>query len=151
MSKLTPIPQDTAGEDSQSSGDERTYPVGYGRPPMHTRFKPGQSGNRKGRPKRQRNVRTVLEEVLNQRITIREGNRTRSVSKLDGIILTMANRAVQGDTKSQNALIGLLRCLGLTGEPAEAINQGSFTADDAAVIADYLRRRGLELQQTKNP
>jgi hypothetical protein len=29
----------------------REFEVGYGRPPLHTRFKPGQSGNPKGRVK----------------------------------------------------------------------------------------------------
>ena len=46
-------------------------PVGYGRPPVHTRFKAGQSGNPRGRRKGQRNVHTVVDEALSQRITIR--------------------------------------------------------------------------------
>src|SRR6516225_1371379 len=62
----------------------QTFSVGYGRPPVHSRFKPGQSGNPKGRRKGQRNVRTVVDGELSQRIRVREGNRTRSLTKLDG-------------------------------------------------------------------
>jgi Family of unknown function (DUF5681) len=120
--------------------------VGYGKPPVHTRFKPGQSGNPKGRRKGQRNVHTVFDEVLSQRITIREGNRTRSVSKLDAVIVTMVNAALRGDAKAQTALIAMMRSLGMTGEPPPATNPEPFTADDQSLIADYFRRHGSTLQ-----
>ena len=67
----------------------QNYAVGYGRPPVHTRFQRGRSGNPKGRRKGQRNVRTIVDETSNQRITIREGDRSRSVTKLDAVVLTI--------------------------------------------------------------
>ena len=73
-----------------------TSSVGYGRPPARTQFKPGQSGNPQGRRKGQRNAHTILEDTLNQRITIREGDRTRSLTKLDGVFLTMVAGALKG-------------------------------------------------------
>ncbi len=120
--------------------------VGYGKPPVHTRFKPGQSGNPKGRRKGQRNVHTVVDEVLSQRITIREGNRTRSVSKLDAMIVTMVNAALKGDAKAQASLIAMMRSLGMTAEPPPATNLEPLTADDQGLIADYFRRHGSTLQ-----
>jgi uncharacterized protein DUF5681 len=122
-------------------------PVGYGRPPVHTRFKPGQSGNPRGRRKGQRNVHTVVDEALSQRITIREGNRTRSVTKLDAVIVTMVNAALKGDAKAQASLMAMMRSLGMTGEPPPATNPEPFTPDDQSLIADYLRRHGSTLQQ----
>jgi len=121
--------------------------VGYGRPPVHTRFQKGQSGNPKGRRKGQRNIHTVVEEVLRQRITIREGDRIRSLSKLDGIIVTMVNAALKGDAKALTTFITILRALGMTGEPAAATKYEPFTADDESILADFLRRRGSEIQQ----
>ena len=138
MSKQTRPP-------SQPNGSHSA--VGYGNPPVHTRFKPGQSGNPKGRRKGQRNVHTVVAEALSQRITIREGNRTRSVTKLDAVILTMLTAALKGDAKAQASLIALLRSLGMTGEPPEVPTQEPFTADDQGLIADYFRRNGSALQQ----
>jgi hypothetical protein len=122
-------------------------PVGYGRPPVHTRFKPGQSGNPRGRRKGQRNVHTVVDEALSQRITIREGNRTRSVTKLDAVIVTMVNGALKGDAKAQAALMAIMRSLGMTDEPPPATKAEPFTADDQSLIADYFRRHGSTLQQ----
>jgi hypothetical protein len=111
---------------------------------VHTRFKPGHPGCG-GRPKRQRNLRTVLEETLDEQITIREGNRTRSVSKRDAIILRMVNDAVSGNAKAQSNLIALMRSHDLIGQPQDEADLQPFTADDEAIIADLLRR--LENQE----
>jgi hypothetical protein len=86
-------------------------------------------------------VRTVVEETLNQRITIREGDRTRSLTKLELTVLTMVTAAAKGNSKAQALLIGLLRSLGMTGETPEVPNYESVTSNDDAVIADYLRRQ----------
>lgn len=117
--------------------------IGYGRPPVHSRFKPGQSGNRKGRPKGRRNVRTVVEEVLSQRIAIREGDRTRSLSKLEGLVLTMLNKALQGDAKAQTAFMHLIRSVGMTEEMPTPTSSEPITVHDGEIIADFLRRHGV--------
>jgi hypothetical protein len=114
---------------------------------MHSRFKPGQSGNPKGRRKGQRNVGTVVDGELSQRITVREGNRTRSLTKLDAFVVTLVNAALKGDAKAWASLINLLRSLGLIGETPAANDQKPYTADDESIIADFLRRQGSEEQQ----
>ena len=129
---------------AQPSDAAPKYDIGYCRPPEQTRFKPGHPGCG-GRPKRQRNLRTVLEETLDERITIREGNRTRSVSKRDAIILRMVNDAVSGNAKAQSNLISLMRSHDLIGQPQDEADLQPFTADDEAIIADLLRR--LENQE----
>ena len=53
------------------------YEIGYCKPPKHTRFKPGQSGHPSGRPRGQRNFRTAVREALQEKVTIREGERQR--------------------------------------------------------------------------
>lgn len=140
MSKQPRLPKASPPDNSPASGRGATFSVGYGKPPVHTRFKPGQSGNSRGRRKGQRNIHTVLDEALSQRITIREGNRTRSLTKLDAVILTMVNAALKGDAKAQASLITMMRSLGLIGEPPQAANQEPFTPDDAALIEEYFRR-----------
>ena len=65
---------------SRKSSDG-TYSVGYGRPPEETRFKPGQSGNPKGRPKGSKNLRTLFAEELRRSVTLKENGKTRRVPK----------------------------------------------------------------------
>ena len=45
------------------------YSIGYGRPPIHSRYKPGWSGNAKGRPKGSCNVKTDLKKVYTDKIS----------------------------------------------------------------------------------
>jgi len=85
-------------------------------------------------------LRTVLEATLDERITIREGNRTRSVSKRDAIILRLVNDAVSGNAKALINLIALMRSHDLIGQPHDEANLQPLTADDEAIIADLLRR-----------
>jgi Family of unknown function (DUF5681) len=58
-----------------SDGNSRNYKVGYGKPPIQSRFTKGRSGN--GRRKRTSNVRNVLEKALGQLITVTEGGKTK--------------------------------------------------------------------------
>ena len=60
------------------------YAVGYGKPPLHTRFKKGQSGNVHGRPKGSRNLAGVLERELNSPVTINENGQRKTITKTVG-------------------------------------------------------------------
>lgn len=80
--------------------DKRPYEVGYGRPPKRTRFKPGQSGNPKGRPKRSRNRLTILGDELSQRVVINEQGQRRTISKSEVILRQMVNKSAAGDLKA---------------------------------------------------
>jgi hypothetical protein len=58
------------------SPSELGYQVGYGKPPQEHRFRPGQCGNRKGRPKGSKNNATLLREILDRKIPVRRGTRS---------------------------------------------------------------------------
>jgi hypothetical protein len=52
--------------------NEHGFEAGYGKPPRHTRFKKGQSGNPRGRPKGSKNLTTLLTEALNEPVIVAE-------------------------------------------------------------------------------
>jgi uncharacterized protein DUF5681 len=151
MAKQPRLPQTSQCDGAQPSSAAPEYVIGYRRPPVHSRYKPGQCGNPRGRPKRQRNVRTVVEETLNQRIKVREGDRTRSLTKLDGVVLTMVAGALKGDPKALASLMSLLRSVGMTAEAPAAIPREPLTSDDEAMIADFLGRQGNQVVAPTQP
>ena len=48
------------------------YAVGYGRPPRATQFASGKSGNPRGRPKGNRTIGAILQDILRQKIAVTE-------------------------------------------------------------------------------
>ena len=83
--------------------------VGYGRPPKHTRFKSGQSGNLKGRPKGTLNMATVLARTLRARVVVNENGRRKTITKLEAAIQQLTNKAASGELKALQLLAGLVR------------------------------------------
>lgn len=84
------------------------YEVGYSKPPKHTRFQPGQSGNSKGRPKGTRNLSSDLKDELGERIRIREGDQEKSISKQRALVKALVAKALKGDTRAATVLIAMV-------------------------------------------
>lgn len=75
--------------------------VGYGRPPRETRFKPGKSGNPRGRPKGVKNQATLIREFMQQKITVKsKSGRLRKVTIQQGLIQLLGEKALKGDLKT---------------------------------------------------
>ncbi len=88
--------------------EDRAYRVGYKRPPQHSQFKRGQSGNPKGRPKGALNLETDLREELSERIAIREGERSLKVSKQRALLKSLVSKALKGDARAASLLLQLI-------------------------------------------
>jgi Family of unknown function (DUF5681) len=115
------------------------YQVGYGKPPVTHRFQKGLSGNPRGRPRGARNFSTLLESALNEKVTIKEGDQRRKISKREAMVKQLANKAASGDHRSIQLLVALLQQLEARREAsgAQAIN---FDAADEAVVEGILER-----------
>ena len=117
-----------------------SYTVGYGRPPLHTRFQPGQSGNRRGRPKGAGNLATELKTVLAETVVVREGERSRKVPKLRALMTTLVNRGLKGDHRATATVLAtLLRLDGVAAMPAEE-PAAALAAEDARILERALGR-----------
>ena len=118
---------------------QRDYEVGYGKPPRHTRFKPGQSGNPRGRPSGSKNLRTLLSDALNESVVIADNGGRRRVSKREAIVTQLVNRSATADWRAVKILLDILRDLEGQTDPASP-ETSAFTAADEKVI-EQLRAR----------
>ena len=112
--------------------------VGFGKPPKHTQFKPGQSGNPAGRPKGTKNLKTDLEEELRELITVREGGNQKIVSKQRAMLKSLTAKAVQGDPRAAAIVIDMMYRL-LHEDDAEDTSRGP-SPDDKAIIEAFENR-----------
>lgn len=98
----------TPAEPADSAPD-RGYEVGYGKPPKHTRFKLGRSGNPRGRPKRRGgNLADMLDRALDEKITVTENGRRRKITKRKLIAKQVVKRALEGDEKAAQLFLRLM-------------------------------------------
>jgi Family of unknown function (DUF5681) len=124
--------------------------VGYGRPPVHTRFKPGKSGNPKGRPKNSRNLRTIIQDALTQKVVLRHGQGKRSITKLEGIVLRQVEGALKGNDKAALAALKMAAQVGLLEAPESEIETVTdFSPSENEMMEELLSSRRITKPKSK--
>ena len=116
----------TGNRDSQDS-------VGYKRPPQHSRFSPGYSGNPGGRAKGVRNLATDVRRTLKGLIKVKEGGRSHKISAQAGMLLVLREKALKGDARALDRLLNL----GIKFYNEPAFEAYSLSTDDEAILAAY--------------
>jgi hypothetical protein len=107
-------------EDSSAEQvNEANYLVGYRRPPVHSRFKPGQSGNPSGRVKGSKNLKSLFHQILNEQIPLIDGSQSKKVTKGEAVIRRLVIGALKGDPRSQMTLFRLAELTGQFEETPE--------------------------------
>ncbi len=125
------------------SNEEKDYEVGYGKPPEASRFKKGESGNRKGRPKGARGLETDLKAELNEVVSVNVNGKKKKFTKQQLMLKQLVGKAVKGDLRAIEKSFGLVASiLGVEDEAPKG--QASLSMADEGILKDYLARRGLE-------
>jgi hypothetical protein len=121
--------------DRPSEASEAQYRVGYKRPPLHTRFKPGRSGNPKGRPKGRLNLNTEVMGIISKKVEVRDGDKNRQMSLLAANVLAHAIKGAKGDVRSASFLFNNVHKLGLVGQDdGTAIEDAASSAAANAIL-----------------
>lgn len=121
------------------SDQQRDYSVGYGKPPRHTRFTKGQSGNPRGRPRGAKNLKTLLNQALNECVIVTENGGRRKVTKREAVIAQLVNRSATADWRAIKILLDLVRELEDQSDPASPETSAFSEADEK--VLEQLRAR----------
>ena len=110
----------------------RDYAVGYGKPPLHTRFQKGKSGNPKGRPRGKKNMSTLLSTALNASIVVVANGRRKKITKREAIVTQLVNKSAAADLKATQIVLAMLR--DLESQADGSADPAVFTEADQEII-----------------
>lgn len=121
--------------------DERDYDVGYEKPPREHQFKPGQSGNPSGRPKKAPSLRAAAARAVSRTMMVNGPDGPEEITKMEAMFEAQTNQGIKGKTGAAKLVI------------KTCIEQGVGTEDDhdekAAIDAQHFDMLMAELERMK--
>jgi hypothetical protein len=126
-----------------TGGDD--YEIGYRKPPTHTRWKKGQSGNKRGRPKKKLGISDIeraFDEALGDLLAVNDNGTVRKIKKLKALAIQTVNKAVKGHHQSANLLMAhyARRVAGGPEEPGPGSTAEEFEAEMEADLREIAAR-----------
>jgi len=118
---------------------DRDYKVGRGRPPLHTRFKKGQSGNPRGPRPRAKNLPALLIRALNEPVVVTHNGEARQITKREAVVAQLVDKSAGADLRATKMLIDMLKDIeSRAGAPPPEAPR--FTPADEEVVKNLLAR-----------
>ena len=109
----------------------------YRKPPEHTRFKKGQSGNPRGRPAK--NLPALLAAALNEKVTVTENGKRRQVTKREPVIAQLVNKSASAELRATKMLLDILWDIEKKAEPTTTA-KSPFNPTDKEVVQQLITR-----------
>jgi uncharacterized protein DUF5681 len=142
-----------APQNLKTDPSDQDYRVGPGRPPKEYQFKPGQSGNPKGARRKPRSIaldlKALFERALNRKVTLRQGEQQKIMTKAAAGIEQLVNQFVRGDRHARRDLLVQAERFGVDWVAGQAVAleqtvAAALSANDEALLADYVRRHAVQ-------
>lgn len=123
-----------------SEVDDPGYAVGRGKPPKHSQFAKGRSGNPKGRPKGSKNLATLFEEEGRIVVAVPDNGRIRKLTKNELLVKTVWSKGIKGDVRGFAVFRQSLKLDQAAAQP-DAIEAADMLDDEAEqVMANWVAR-----------
>lgn len=114
----------------------KDYEVGYKKPPKEYQFKPGQSGNSKGRPKLVQDFKSDFRDELEETITLKESGDVKTITKQRALIKRLITNALNGHSASIKLVTSIMNSMPVKNEDIVE----DLSAEDTKILQDFLER-----------
>ncbi len=114
----------------------KDYEVGYKKPPKEYQFKPGVSGNPKGRPKLIQDFKSDFQDELEEVITLKEGGNIKTMTKQRALIKRLITNALNGNAASIKLVTSIMSSLPIKPKDIEA----DLSIEDTQILKDFIER-----------
>jgi hypothetical protein len=120
---------------------DQPFDVGYGKPPVATRFRPGVSGNPSGRPRKIPDLANDLRKELSRKVSATLNGKPQRITKQRALVRSLVNDGLDGDRVAQQMILALSRQL--LGAVAKDQDQGGrlITSAMEGVIEAEVEKR----------
>src|SRR5215471_9204583 len=135
--------------ETDSGYPDREYRVGRGKPPLHTRFRKGQSGNPRG--PRSKNLPALLVAALDEPVAVTTGGESRRITKREAVVAQLVDKSAGADLRATKMLIDMLKDIEKRAGRASPPEPPRLTAADEEVVENLLARlRRIELAKIRH-
>jgi Family of unknown function (DUF5681) len=110
---------------SRKTRRKKNTGIGYGRPPVEHRFKPGRSGNPRGRPKTLPHLSELATKELRRRGRVTIDGKQQTITRLELLVKQLIANAAKGNTKALNFLLELERQAQIKDRKREFLDRGA--------------------------
>ncbi len=129
-----------------SSEPEPAYEVGYGKPPMASRFRKGQTGNPRGKRQGEGNMISAFKRIVSKRVKIKDGEQVRTITLAEAVILTNYNAALQRNPFAMGNMFRLAEESGEFIDRTDAKQVGSSIAvPEKVTIEQFMAQFGRKV------
>lgn len=134
------LPEGEPDNQPKSEDQADTYSVGYGRPPAHSRWRKGQSGNPRGRKKGEHNLHTVVRREIGETIQISEAGKPKRITKLEAVVKSLMAHSIKGNPRHTTILLAVVKEL-----PDQDLQHAKtlLSPKEQAAIDAFLRRNPI--------
>jgi Family of unknown function (DUF5681) len=135
----------------RSDPPDQEYRVGPGRPPKEYQFKPGQSGNPKGARRKPKSIapdlKALFERALSRKVTLRQGEQEKIVTKFAAGIEQLATQFAKGDRHARRDVLALAARFGVDLVAAQAEVQQNIRYETVQEAREALAKEGLIIDE----
>jgi hypothetical protein len=132
---------------SKKTSSDNSYNVGYGKPPKANRFRKGRTGNPRGKRKGEENIISAFKRHVLKRVKIRDGERLRTISVAEAVILKNLNAALQKDPFAMGNIFRLAEESGEFVDRTDAKQVGRpFAVPEKVTMEEFLAQFGRKIE-----